>query len=67
MTIGMLLALFFGHAFPGSSAMRALLLAPWLLPLVVSASVWQWMFAQDSGVINYLLLKAASSRRRCRG
>jgi multiple sugar transport system permease protein len=58
MTIGMLLALFFRNAFPASSAMRALLLAPWLLPLVVSASVWQWMFAQDSGVINYLLLKA---------
>lgn len=58
MTIGMLLALFFWRAFPMNSAMRALLLAPWLLPLVVSASVWQWMFAQDSGIINHLLLKA---------
>jgi multiple sugar transport system permease protein len=38
--------------------MRALLLAPWLLPLVVSASVWQWMYAQDYGVINYLLVQS---------
>jgi multiple sugar transport system permease protein len=56
MTIGMLLALFFWRRFPGNAAMRALLLAPWLLPLVVSASVWQWMFAQDYGIINYLLV-----------
>jgi multiple sugar transport system permease protein len=38
--------------------MRALLLAPWLLPIVVSASVWRWMFAQDTGIINYVLLSA---------
>lgn len=56
MTIGMLLALFFWRSFPFNATMRALLLAPWLLPLVVSASVWQWMFAQDYGVINYILV-----------
>lgn len=57
MTIGMLLALFFWRRFPGNAAMRALLLAPWLLPLVVSASVWQWMFAQDYGIINHVLIQ----------
>ena len=56
MTIGMLLALFFRRASRSTRRLRALLLAPWLLPLVVSASVWQWMFAQDYGVINYLLV-----------
>ena len=55
MTIGMLLALFFWRSFPLNATMRALLLAPWLLPLVVSSSVWQWMFQQDYGVINYVL------------
>jgi len=58
MVVGMLLALFFRRAFPFGSAMRALLLAPWLLPIVVSASVWRWMFAQDTGIINYVLLSA---------
>jgi multiple sugar transport system permease protein len=57
MTIGMLLALFFGKSFPLGNAMRALLLAPWLLPLVVSASVWKWMYAQDYGIINYILVQ----------
>ena len=56
MTIGMLLALFFWRRFPLNATMRALLLAPWLLPLVVSASVWQWMFQQDYGIINYILV-----------
>lgn len=56
MTIGMLLALFFWRNFPLNSMMRALLLAPWLLPLVVSSSVWQWMFQQDYGIINHVLV-----------
>ena len=55
MSIGMGLALFFWRAFPLSTALRALMLVPWLLPLVVSATIWQWMFDLDSGVINYVL------------
>jgi multiple sugar transport system permease protein len=61
MTIGMLLALFFWRNFPLNATMRALLLAPWLLPLVVSSSVWQWMFQQDYGIINYVLVSLGIS------
>ena len=61
MAIGMLLALFFWRNFPLNATMRALLLAPWLLPLVVSASVWQWMFQQDYGIINYVLVSLGIS------
>lgn len=55
MSIGMGLALFFWRAFPLSTALRTLMLVPWLLPLIVSATIWQWMFDLDSGVINYVL------------
>jgi multiple sugar transport system permease protein len=55
MSIGMALALFFWRSFPLSTALRTLMLAPWLLPLIVSATIWQWMFDLDSGVINYVL------------
>lgn len=55
MSIGMGLALFFWRAFPFSNTMRALMLAPWLLPLVVSATVFKWIFDLDSGVLNYVL------------
>lgn len=53
--IGLALAMFFASRFPLSSLIRSLMLLPWLLPLVVSASVWRWMFDQDNGVVNAFL------------
>jgi multiple sugar transport system permease protein len=53
--IGLALAVFFNGRFPGSGLLRALLLLPWLLPLVVSGAVWRWMFDQDHGVLNAAL------------
>lgn len=55
MSIGMGLALFFWRAFPFSTAIRAMMLVPWLLPLVVSATIFRWIFDLDAGVLNYLL------------
>ena len=54
-TVGLALAVFFFRKFPLSSTLRALFLVPWLLPLLVSASVWAWMLNSDSGVVNSLL------------
>ena len=51
-TIGMALAVFFHQGFRLSRLMRALFLVPWLLPLIVSASTWAWMFDSDSGIVN---------------
>jgi len=51
-TIGLALAVFFQRSFPLSPVLRALFLVPWLLPIIVSATTWQWMFDADSGVIN---------------
>ncbi|MDN4474778.1 sugar ABC transporter permease [Demequina sp. SYSU T00192] len=53
--IGLALAVFFVRRFPLSGVIRALLLLPWLLPLVVSASVWRWIFDQDNGILNIAL------------
>ena len=53
--IGLALAVFFNGRFPGSETLRALLLLPWLLPLVVSSAVWRWMLDQDHGIINAAL------------
>jgi len=54
-SIGLALAIFFNQHFRLSSTLRALLLVPWLLPLIVSASVWAWMLNSESGVINSFL------------
>lgn len=53
--IGFALALYFNRPFPGNGLFRALLLLAWMLPTVVSGSVFRWMFDGDFGVLNYAL------------
>jgi multiple sugar transport system permease protein len=53
--IGLALAVFFNRYFPLSGTLRALLLVPWLLPLIVSASTWSWMLNSDFGIVNSAL------------
>jgi multiple sugar transport system permease protein len=52
---GLALAVFFNGRFRLATGLRALFLIPWLLPLIVSASTWSWMFNSESGVVNYVL------------
>ncbi len=54
-TIGFLLALLFSQPFPGSSFLRSTILLGWLLPTIVSGSIFRWLLDGDFGVINYAL------------
>jgi len=54
-TIGMGLAVFFSRRFRLSGFVRAVLLLPWLVPMVVSAVVWRRILDQDHGVLNGFL------------
>jgi len=54
-SIGLALAVFFFKNFPLGNTLRALFLVPWLLPLLVSASIWAWMLNSESGVINAVI------------
>lgn len=53
--IGLLLALFFARNFPLSGVLRALLLLPWLIPLIVASATWRSILDQDSGILNTVL------------
>jgi multiple sugar transport system permease protein len=53
--IGLAMAVFFARNFRLSATLRALFLVPWLLPLIVSASTWAWMFNSEAGVVNAAL------------
>jgi multiple sugar transport system permease protein len=53
--IGLAIAVFFRRRFPLSTALRSLLLLPWLLPLIVTSAVWRWILDLDSGVLNQVL------------
>lgn len=56
--LGLALAIFFYRRFPLSRFLRALFLLPWLLPLIVSGTVWKWLFNETNGLIDQLLAGA---------
>lgn len=54
-TIGFALALFFNRPFPGNGLLRALMLLGWMLPLLITGSLFRWMLDGDYGLINLAL------------
>ena len=50
--IGLLLAVYFKQNFKLNGLLRAAFLVPWLLPPMVSGTVWQWMMNADNGIFN---------------
>ena len=55
MVLGFSAALVFNEKFKGCGIFRALVLIPWILPAVVAASTWRWMYHADFGVVNSIL------------
>jgi multiple sugar transport system permease protein len=53
--IGLALAVFFHRNFRLSGVLRAMFLVPWLLPLIVAGTTWQWMMNPDNGAMNNLV------------
>ncbi|MDQ1047534.1 carbohydrate ABC transporter permease [Streptomyces sp. V4I2] len=53
--IGFALALLFARPFPLNGLLRSLLLVAWLLPPVVSGTLFRWMLDGESGAYNALL------------
>jgi multiple sugar transport system permease protein len=39
----------------GQAAVRTILLIPWVVPGIVAATTWTWMFHNEFGIINYAL------------
>jgi multiple sugar transport system permease protein len=55
-TLGLAIAMYFRRRFPLSNVLRALLLLPWLIPLIVSSAIWRWILDMDNGVLNRVIL-----------
>jgi multiple sugar transport system permease protein len=53
--IGFALALLFSQPFPGNYAMRAMMLLGWLIPTVLSGTIFRWVLDGDYGILNYAL------------
>jgi ABC-type sugar transport system permease subunit len=50
-------ALLLNERFRGSSVMQVLILLPWAIPLVVSGTLWKWIFDANFGLANEVLLR----------
>ena len=53
--VGFALALFFSKRFSFARPVRGILLAPWMIPVTVTALMFKLLFATDIGVLNYIL------------
>ncbi|WP_324668863.1 carbohydrate ABC transporter permease [Geochorda subterranea] len=56
--LGLVAALIANATFPGRDAVRGAILFPYMLPKVIVAMVWMFMFNDIFGVANHLLLAA---------
>ncbi len=53
---GVVMALLLNERIVFRNLNRALLILPWTIPTMVSVLIWQWIFSDISGVLNYILL-----------
>jgi len=55
--LGILAGILLNQTFFGRALFRSLMLIPWVIPGIVAAMTWAWMFHTDYGVINFLLMQ----------
>jgi multiple sugar transport system permease protein len=53
--LGLALALMLNQNIRGRAVYRALFLIPWVMPDIVTALIWKWMYNDQFGLINYAL------------
>ncbi|AJY45031.1 MULTISPECIES: carbohydrate ABC transporter permease [Martelella] len=52
--LGTAVGLLLNAPFWGRSALRAMIVVPWVIPGIVAATTWAWMFHTEFGIINYM-------------
>ncbi|AYG61039.1 sugar ABC transporter permease [Rhizobium jaguaris] len=53
--LGTAAAILLNLEFTGRSLLRSITLIPWVVPGIVAATTWAWMFHTEFGIINYML------------
>lgn len=56
--LAMLAAILLTQEFPCRNFVRALVLIPWAVPGLIGALAWRWIYTEEGGVLNYLLMSA---------
>ena len=58
--LGVAAAILLNQNFAGRAIVRSITLIPWLIPGIVAATTWAWMFHTEFGIINYMLTSAGA-------
>jgi multiple sugar transport system permease protein len=53
--LGVAAAILLNQNFAGRALARSITLIPWVIPGIVAATTWAWMFHTEFGIINYML------------
>lgn len=56
--LGLCFALILNQYLPFKGVFRSIMILPWAIPAVVGAKMWEWMFHDQNGAINEILLAA---------
>jgi multiple sugar transport system permease protein len=56
--LGTAAGILLNQRFRGRAIVRSLTLIPWVVPGIVAATTWAWMFHTEFGIINYMLTAA---------
>lgn len=54
--LGMSLALILNSKIRGSRFLRSIMMVPWVVPTVISALIWMWVFQPQYGLLKYLVM-----------
>ncbi|UOF88691.1 sugar ABC transporter permease [Fodinisporobacter ferrooxydans] len=57
LVFGLLIALLINRPFFGRGLIRAVVLIPWAIPTAISSMMWKFMFDDQLGVVNPILMK----------
>jgi multiple sugar transport system permease protein len=55
LVLGTCAGILLNQPFRGRGVARALMLVPWIVPGIVAATTWAWMFHSEFGIVNRLL------------
>ena len=56
--LGVATAILLNTNFRFRSAVRSIALIPWVIPGIVAATTWAWMFHTEFGIINYMMTRS---------
>lgn len=60
--LGLALALILNMDLPGARFYRSVMMTPWVVPTVISALIWMWLFQPQYGLFKYLASLVAGGR-----